>query len=426
MRILNVTAQKPDSTGSGVFLAEMVRCEEAAGHETAVVCGLGAEDVVGSLPEGTEVFPVRFDTAELPFHVCGMSDTMPYPSTRYRDLTPQMTALFTAAFERALDEAARAFAPDIVICHHLYLVAALARTRLAGVPMGVVCHSTDLRQMAQHGLERDRIVAAMRQVDVVLALHEGQRRDIVVTYGVDPARVCVIGTGYNAQVFHGAEGAEDSERAESGGDPTGRTAKPSNGRSVELVYAGKIWRKKGVVSLLEALDRIAPDDLPAERGGLRLRLAGGHSGDESEYEAIVARAQACRWPVELLGRLAQEELAQVYRSSDVFVLPSFFEGLPLVSIEALACGCKVVMTDLPGIRPWMEASLPAADVRWVEPPRMECVDEPLAQDLPAFEARLADALRAAICAPARPCDTSSLSWERLTERAVALAAGARS
>lgn len=422
MRILNVTAQKPDSTGSGVYLAEMVRCEAAAGHETAVVCGIARDDEVTTLPAQTRLYPVRFETPELPFCVCGMSDTMPYPSTRYRDLTPEMVTRFTAAFTHALTQAAREFAPDLVICHHLYLVSSIARTCLPHVPLGVVCHSTDLRQMAQHDLERERIVAAMRQVDAVFALHGAQAREIVATYGIDPARVHVIGTGYNAQVFNREAREEDADR-EPVPAAAGHPAEPSH--PAELIYAGKIWRKKGVASLISALDAIDPDEVPAGRSGLRLRLAGGHSGSEKEYQAIVQQAQACRWSVELLGRLPQAELADVYRSSDVFVLPSFFEGLPLVTIEALACGCKVVMTDLPGIRPWMEASLPDADVTWVEPPRMEAVDEPLAGDLPAFEARLAEALRFAIATPVRPCDTGALSWERVTAHAVEVLAGLR-
>lgn len=32
MRVLNIIAQKPDSTGSGVYLAEMVRCRISLGH----------------------------------------------------------------------------------------------------------------------------------------------------------------------------------------------------------------------------------------------------------------------------------------------------------------------------------------------------------------------------------------------------------
>ena len=51
MRILNISAQKPDSTGSGVYLAEMVRCELSAGHAAAVVAGVDASDEP-TLPEG--------------------------------------------------------------------------------------------------------------------------------------------------------------------------------------------------------------------------------------------------------------------------------------------------------------------------------------------------------------------------------------
>lgn len=77
MRILNISAQKPDSTGSGVYLAEMVRCELSAGHAAAVVAGVDASDEP-TLPEGAEPYFVRFNTEALPFNVCGMSDVMPY------------------------------------------------------------------------------------------------------------------------------------------------------------------------------------------------------------------------------------------------------------------------------------------------------------------------------------------------------------
>lgn len=77
MRILNISAQKPDSTGSGVYLAEMVRCELSAGHAAAVVAGVDVSDEP-TLPEGAEPYFVRFNTETLPFNVCGMSDVMPY------------------------------------------------------------------------------------------------------------------------------------------------------------------------------------------------------------------------------------------------------------------------------------------------------------------------------------------------------------
>lgn len=44
MRILSITAQKPNSTGSGVFLTELVKELAAKGHEQAVVAGVYKED----------------------------------------------------------------------------------------------------------------------------------------------------------------------------------------------------------------------------------------------------------------------------------------------------------------------------------------------------------------------------------------------
>lgn len=106
LRILNISAQKPDGTGSGTFLAQTVAAQVAAGHLTAVVCGIDDGDATDALPAQTLVFPVRFNTSELPFHVCGMSDEMPYAATRYRDLTPQMVGQFESAFAARLDRVA--------------------------------------------------------------------------------------------------------------------------------------------------------------------------------------------------------------------------------------------------------------------------------------------------------------------------------
>lgn len=408
MKILNISAQKPDSTGSGIYLAETVRCQAAAGHEAAVIAGIGPDDAP-AFDEGVQFFPVRFETPELPFCVAGMSDRMPYPSTRYRDMTPPMVEAFTRAFASKVTQVDAAFQPDVVLCHHLYLVTSVVREQLSGRRVCAICHSTDLRQMESHGLERERIVAAIRELDAVFALHDVQKQQIVDVYGIDPARVHVVGTGFNAAIFN--KGDE-------------MPAGPQPRAALELVYAGKIWRKKGVESLIAALDSMDADTfggalVPAPGAPLvRLRCAGGYS-DQAEYEGIVAKAQACAQPVEFLGKLAQTDLAEAYRFADVFVLPSFFEGLPLVAVEALACGCTVVMTDLPGIRPWFEACAPGAPIVYVEPPRMVGVDEPLADDLPAFEARLADALREAALAPKKPADVGHLSWEGLTGRIVA-------
>ena len=80
-------------------------------------------------------------------------------------------------------------------------------------------------------------------------------------------------------------------------------------------------------------------------------------------------------------------------NSDVFILPSFYEGLPLVLIEAMACGLKTICTDLPGIRPWLDRAIPGNGTVFVKPPRMYLEDEPYPEDLPEFEQALAEAIQ---------------------------------
>ena len=391
MRILNISAQKPDSTGSGTYLAALVREQIETGHRAAVLCGAAPGDTQGELDRRAAVFAVPFESPELPFPICGMSDVMPYPSTRYRDLTPSMLKAFERAFAAAIDRAVAEFRPDLVLCHHLYLVTALARECVRGVPVVAVCHSTDLRQLRSHTLERDRIVSAVRRLDAVFALHAEQAEQIGLVCGVDADRIHVIGTGYDHRVF-----CRDASVARQPGS---------------LVYVGKICFKKGVESLVRAVS--LPIDDGVRPSGLV--LVGGR-GDDAEYARIERLTAASDVPVTLAGRLDSDGLVRAYRSSDVFVLPSFYEGLPLVTIEALACGCKVVATDLPGVRPWMEAMLPGAPVTWVASPRMTDVDTPVAADLPLFERALADAIAQALAAPLSTFEPSAVSWEACLAR----------
>ena len=424
MRILCISAQKPDSTGSGVYLAETVASMAAAGHQVAVIAGIDKEDSPQLAP-GVKFFPVRFRTPELPFPVCGMSDVMPYQATRYRDMTPEMVRAFRTAFGQRIRQAVLDFKPDAIICHHLYLACSTAcdaldkltgenrlpaangqGSRAAGpkgrpCPIWGVCHSTDLRQLRNHDLEKDRIVAAVRSLDGVMSLHEAQKAEIAELFDLPADRIRVVGTGYNSQEF--------ASRASL------RTARP-----LRVLYVGKICRAKGVESLIRAMDL-----LPLDPQGVELRLVGGYS-DKAKYDRIVELAGTSRFPVVFGGRVSQDDLVLSYNRSHVFVLPSFFEGLPLVTVEALASGCRAVVTSLPGVRPWLDASLPEAPVSFVEPPRIEGVDVPVPEDLPAFEQRLSDALLEQLqAAAAQPLegtgfDATAVSWDSLAARMAAL------
>ena len=404
MRILNITAQKPHSTGSGVYLTELVRAFAAQGCEQAVVGGVYAEDEV-DFPAGVAWYPVMFSSPDLPFSICGMSDEMPYPSTRYRDMTPLMVAQFKEAFLNAVERAVREFRPDVILVHHLYLLAALLREAFPEQRIFGLCHGTCLRQLDTNPLEREFILGQVPRLDGFFCLHEEHARRVHETFGIPEAQVRIIGSGYNSGVFRRLP---DGGRGEGG--------------LLRIAYAGKIARAKGVASLLRALRQ-----LPYGRDALRVELAGGmNARDEADLRAL---AEASPYPVDFLGHLTQGELAVLLNRADVFVLASYYEGLPLVLAEAMACGARCVCTDLPGVRAWMDAQIPGNGIRFVPRPAMAGPDTPEESALPAFEQALAAAMREALDearsgAPFAP-DLSRVSWSGVAARIIGIFAESR-
>lgn len=394
---MTITAQKPHSTGSGFYLTEMVKGFAALGHEQAVLAGVYREDTV-DFPTGTVFYPVHFKTEELPFPIAGMSDEMPYESTIYGQMNEEMLERFKASFASSIRKAAEEFRPDLVICHHLYLVTSIAREVLPECRVCGFCHNTDLRQMKKIPLEREYIRTQIPKLDAVYALHEEQKKEIMEIYPVEETKITVVGSGYNASVFHRLSQPEVS--------------KEKNDKHLyRIIYVGKIAEKKGVESLVRSLQY-----LHMNTDELEVDLVGG-TGNHEEYQRILRLAEESRYPVHLLGRLSQADLVASYNRSDLFVLASYSEGLPLTIIEAMACGCKVIVTDLPGIRPWVSANVENAPILYLEPPEMVNTDDPVSDSLEKFEKRLAQLIEESRKMPYQGVpDLSRISWENICRK----------
>ena len=114
------------------------------------------------------------------------------------------------------------------------------------------------------------------------------------------------------------------------------------GHDPVLLFVGRLAGVKGVPLLLEALAALAPAH-PA----LRLRLI----GDGPDRAALEARAIRLGLAdrVEFLGYRSQSEVADALAGAQIFVLPSFAEGVPVVLMEAMAAGLPVITTQIAGI-----------------------------------------------------------------------------
>ncbi len=364
LRILHLLSQRPDSTGSGIFVQAMIGEATGSGYDSFLVAGLSSDDThyPGFIEQNRSMF-VHFPATDVSFDIPGMSDVMPYASSRFCDLTEEQLNAYEQAFSGIIQKAVDQFKPDIIHSHHLWLVSSLARQLFPEIPLVTSSHGSDLRQFQSCSHLQERVLAGCREIDTVMALSEVQKEEIAGLYRLNSDKIAVTGAGYDRSLFF-PEAKPDPE-------------------PVQLVYAGKLSRAKGVPWMLRALKSI---NSPA----WQLHLVGGGSGAEREQCLTLAREFGDR--VQLHGALPQESLARIVRQSHMLILPSFFEGLPLVTLEALASGCRVVATDLPGTRAIIGNSQTEL-ITLVKTPRLHSIDQPFPEDMQLFERELSEAVQ---------------------------------
>lgn len=107
--------------------------------------------------------------------------------------------------------------------------------------------------------------------------------------------------------------------------------------AVRFLYAGRLSAVKNVGPIIEAVRDYHRD--------CSLTIL----GDGEERESLERLAAGCD-RIHFLGAVRPDEVQQAMRESDVLVMNSTFEGIPMTILEALGCGLPVITTDVGGIR----------------------------------------------------------------------------
>ncbi|MGB9877629.1 MAG: glycosyltransferase [bacterium] len=118
--------------------------------------------------------------------------------------------------------------------------------------------------------------------------------------------------------------------------------KPTRRGKRKMLLVARLHPVKGVPYLLEALHI-----LRKKRSDFLLDIVGDGPYRE-EYEQIVSRFELSDF-VSFHGAKPKEEIAEFMREADFFVLPSLWENLPCVLIEAMASGLPIVATNVGGV-----------------------------------------------------------------------------
>ncbi len=141
------------------------------------------------------------------------------------------------------------------------------------------------------------------------------------------------------RVVHGSRDDAPFAAARARRDTAGRQ-RPG---SVTVLFCSHLFRDKGYLDLLEAAARVI-----GQRADIRFVFAGEWpTGGEAEVaKQFVARHQL-EGPVEFIGPVGGDAKNDLFASSDIFALPTYyrFEAEPSVVIEAMAAGLPVIATD---------------------------------------------------------------------------------
>lgn len=217
--------------------------------------------------------------------------------------------------------------PEIVDCQsHLFITTAQAvkAAKELGVPSVITVHGVMAvrdfaTNMAQYAYLYTVGSWIFRKANVVRCLTESDAAE-VIRYGCPPEKVRIIPNAVDTNLF-----------------------KPKNKRTKNLVtWVGRFVHEKGLQYLIEAAGLVARQHKDVEF------MLIGDGPLRREIETIVKR-NGLSMNITFTGNRSHRQVAKTLQETALFVLPSLKEGMPLILLEAMACGVPVVCSRIPGI-----------------------------------------------------------------------------
>jgi glycosyltransferase involved in cell wall biosynthesis len=128
-------------------------------------------------------------------------------------------------------------------------------------------------------------------------------------------------------------------------------AKPSADRHegpLRILNVARMAPTKGHVILVQAVDRL-------EREGVAVDVVLAGDGPRRTALESMVRARGLEHRIRFVGAVGQDRIRSLYSWADVFCLPSFAEGVPVVLMEAMAMELPVIATRVAGVAELVES-----------------------------------------------------------------------
>lgn len=238
----------------------------------------------------------------------------------------------------------RRFGPDLIqsFLFHANIAARFASLSI-GPPRPAVLGGIRVAEPRRWHLVLDRWTS--RLVDAEVCVSRGVLEYSRDAGRLDPSRLVIIPNGIDPSPFDAAT-------------PVARSSIGIPDDAHLALYVGRLDPQKGLFDLLAAAETVI-----ARRPNWHLALAGDGPDRDRLIEHVEARP-SLRDRIHWLGR--RDDVPGLLKSADVLVLPSHWEGMPNVVLEAMAAKVPVVATAVEGT---VDLVIPG-ETGWLVPPRV--------------------------------------------------------
>lgn len=161
--------------------------------------------------------------------------------------------------------------------------------------------------------------------DRIIVFSENTKGDVMSFYRIDDRKLTVLPQGVDS-IFKPVSNDDVSEKF---------------GIKKYFLYVGDFKRVKNTPFLIRAFARY----IRKNKKKVKLVLIGGRLGVDNEIQEVIS-AEKIGGYVKSLGRVSDEDLVKLYSKAEAFISPSLYEGFGHPVLEAAACGCLVVCSDI--------------------------------------------------------------------------------
>lgn len=177
---------------------------------------------------------------------------------------------------------------------------------------------------------------SVKNAKKILTISESTKKDIIKHYGKDAEDIIVTYPGYDRDKFKISNDKLQINKVKS----------KYNINDNYILYVGTLQPRKNIVRLIEAFAAIVKDEKIMSKNAELQLVIGGKKGWLYDQIFESSKKLGVNERIVFTDFIDDDDLPALYNGALMYVLPSLYEGFGIPVVEAMACGCPVVVSHV--------------------------------------------------------------------------------